>query len=246
MIEKQEEIKKKIEEKEQMKIEKQIEITNNIALQALKKEINIEELIKHEEAEREAREEKEMLITIENEKRKKECLIKAIKEREIENQYNLKTKEATEQMENIKKETNQQIAIRRTQLKQQLENARKTAERKKNKLKQQLTTVRYEMASEMSKIYKKGDKSKCIEAANSTEKRNIYCSAAFTDDYSSLLECNEGTEFCTTCCDFEFGEFYQSDRQDCYKAVCKAEQTSISETPDVRGKWVWHEAINPK
>jgi hypothetical protein len=207
--------------------------------------MNIEELIKKEEAEREAREEKEMLKTIEEEKKKKECLIKAIKEREVENQYNLKAKEANDQLEIIRKQANEQINIRRIQLKQQLEASRKTAERKKSKLKQQLATVRYEMANEMSKIYRKGDKAKCTEATTFPDKRKLYCSAAFTDDYSSLVECNEGTEFCTTCCDFEFGEYYQSERQDCYKAVCKTEQTANS-TPDVQGRWIWHESINPK
>ena len=166
----------------------------------------------------------------------------------MENQNNIKAKEANEQMEIIKKQANEQINIRRIQLKQQLETARKNAERKKGKLKQQLATVRYEMASEMSKIYRKGDKAKCIDAANSPDKRKAYCSAAFTDDYNSLVECNEGTEFCTTCCDFEFGEYYQSDRQDCYKAVCKIEQTANIENtiPQTSGRWIWQEAINPK
>ncbi len=246
-MEREKEIKKKVEEKEEVKIEKQIEVTNNVALQAIQKEINLEELIRKEEAEREAREEKEILITIEEEKKKSECLVKAIKERELENQYNLRTKEATDQMEKIKQEASIQISVRRSQLKKQIEALRKNADRKKIKLKQQLATVRYTMANEMTKAYKKGDKLKCVNAISSAEQRKIYCSVAFSEDYSLYTECLEGSEFCTTCCDSEFGEFYVNDRQDCYKATCSivldASKIKNNETL-ATGRWIWHESIN--
>jgi hypothetical protein len=131
--------------------------------------------------------------------------------------------------------------MKRAQLKLQLEAAKKTAERKRSKLKQQLSTIRYEMAQEMTKVYKKGDKNKCIEASNSVELRKNYCTASLTEDYSALQDCIDGTDFCTMCCDLEFGEFYQGDREDCYKATCKSKKETM-----FQGRWVWQEAINPQ
>jgi hypothetical protein len=183
-------------------------------------------------------------MTIEEEKKKKECLVKAIKERELENQNNLKEKEAVEHLEKIKKETSEQITMKRAQLKLQLEAAKKSAERKRTKLKQQLTSIRYEMAQEMTKVYKKGDKNKCIEASKSAEVRKTYCTASYTEDYSALQDCIEGTDFCTMCCDFEYGEFYQADRDECYKATCKFKSETTTTT--MQGRWVWQEAINPQ
>lgn len=228
LLEREAEIKRKAKEKEEIKFKKQIEATHNIALQAIKKEINIEELIRKEEEERQSREEKELFRTIEEEKKKKECLIKAIKERKLENQYNTKEKEALQHMEKIKKEASEEIAKRRNELKLQIENTRKAAERKKNKLKQQLTTIRYEMAQEMNKIYKKGDMNKCIEASKSEENRKTYCSSSFIEDYSAYSDCNEGNDFCTICCDFEYGEFYLDMREGCYKACNNATEKSAS------------------
>ena len=43
-----------------------------------------------------------MREAIEAEKKKSECLVKAIKERKLENQYNLRAKEAEEEVKNIK------------------------------------------------------------------------------------------------------------------------------------------------
>lgn len=55
---------------EEMKLESSIRNTNKVALQAIRKEVNIEELIKQEELEREKREEQIILKRIEEEKKK--------------------------------------------------------------------------------------------------------------------------------------------------------------------------------
>ena len=51
-------MKKKVAQKEDEKINEVIKDTNKIALQAIQKEMNLEDIIRKEEAEREAREEK--------------------------------------------------------------------------------------------------------------------------------------------------------------------------------------------
>merc|ERR1712032_1172199 len=51
---------------------------------------------------------------INSEKRKEECLMKAIKEKEIENQYNIAKSQAEHAIQKITKETQTQIASRLT------------------------------------------------------------------------------------------------------------------------------------
>jgi len=66
----QDEMKRKAQDGEDKKLAVEIKQTNKVALQAIQKEINLEEMIKLEEEEREKKEESEMLIKIEDEKKK--------------------------------------------------------------------------------------------------------------------------------------------------------------------------------
>jgi hypothetical protein len=251
VVDREKEIKKKMEEKEEIKIEKQIVDTNKLALKAIQKEINLEQMIKQEEEEKETREEQEILFQIQEEKKKSDCLNKAIKEKTLETQYNLKAKEAESEVEKIKEETAQQISTRRAQLNEVLRKYRQSASRKKMKLKQKLQNVRYEMAQQMGKAYKKGDSSKCSNALKSDTERKTYCTVAFSDDYNNYQTCLDGgSDFCVLCCEAEFGDFYANDRQECKKKVCEA--VSITKLPDPdkpknsnNGRWIWQDAMQP-
>ena len=242
-------MKKKVAQKEDEKINEVIKDTNKIALQAIQKEMNLEDMIRKEEAEREAREEKEIREAIEAEKRKSECLVKAIKERKLENQYNLRAKEAEEEVKHIKNVAAEQVNVRRSQLKNLIEDMRKKAERKKAKLKQQLQTVRNEMAQEMGKAYKKGDISRCEKGMKSDEDRKVYCSATFLEDFSNYSTCLEGgEEFCLICCETEFGDFYLGERQECIKSICGnrlsgSDLYKNAASTGVDGRWIWQEAV---
>lgn len=66
----QETMKRKAQETEEMKLETKIKSTSKVALQAIQKEVNLEELIKKEELEREKKEEEFMMKKIDEEKKK--------------------------------------------------------------------------------------------------------------------------------------------------------------------------------
>merc|ERR1712032_1357941 len=125
------------------------------------KELNLEAMIQEEKIEREKQ---EIQANIDKERKKRECVMKAIKERELENQYNLHASEAQKQIQNIKKETAQQVLIRRNALNSKLRLIRQKAEREKAKLKQKLQGERNAMAEEMENKFKKGDINKCLIA----------------------------------------------------------------------------------
>jgi hypothetical protein len=263
LLDREKQIKQKIEEKDENKIQSVIADTNKVALKAIQKEMNLEQMIKQEEEDKESREEKEIMFQIDQEKRKSECLALAIKERTIENQYNLRASEADEEVKKIKDETANQITVRRNQLNEGLKKLKQNSARKKMKLKQKLQNVRFEMAKEMGKAYKKGDASRCEKAMNSESDRKTYCSVAYVEDYSSYSTCIEGgEEFCQMCCETEFGDFYVNDRQSCLKKFCKnysdkTQGTANSSAPTqqansnvstqpANGRWLWQEALQPQ
>ena len=245
LAERETEVKKEIEHEEEQKIESQISTTNKVALQAIQKELNLEALVRQEEMEREKKEETVMMEKIEEEKKKSECLMKAIKERQLENQFNIRAKEAEEQVKDIKKVAADQVQIRRSMLKTQIKEMRKKYQHNREKLSQQLSTVRLQMADTMNKVYKKGDSNRCREGLGNKQSQVTYCQANFMDDYSQLENCKEGEDFCRVCCDNEFGEMNMNDREECYRSLCQTNGNSnLSPTEAVKkagknGRWIW-------
>jgi len=67
--------------------------TNQVAMQAIQKELSLEDMIQQEEEEKEQeKNERELTLQVEEEKDKEACLLKQIKEKELEDQYNIKKK----------------------------------------------------------------------------------------------------------------------------------------------------------
>lgn len=63
-------VKKQAEADDQIALENTVQKTNDVALQAIKKELNLEAMIKQEEAQREQQEEANILKRIEDEQKK--------------------------------------------------------------------------------------------------------------------------------------------------------------------------------
>jgi len=169
--------------------------------------------------------------------------MKAIKEKQLENQYNLRQKETLEAISNIKKAAIMEVQVRRNNLKKIIEEMRKKQKRKTSGLSQKLQSVRYEMAQQMGKAYKKGDAGNCEKIGFGTESqekkqmRKHYCVANFSEDFVKYQDCLEGDDFCHMCCDSEYGEFYIGERENCYKSACI--KNSAPEPVKQDGRWIW-------
>jgi hypothetical protein len=244
LLEEQEkELKRKLEEKENNELDNVVKSTNQISLQAIQKELNLEDMIKKEEAEREAQEEADILQSIEQEKKKSECILKVIRERKLDNQYNLRVKQAEEEVQNIKKSTAQQVVVRRSQLKNAILQMRNKSKKRKQDLQNKLQSVRLAVAQEMGNAYKKGDINNCIKAVSGENNQMLYCKANFMEDYNGLQNCKDGNDFHTVCCDNEFGEFHAGDRQKCYQVIENLIKNKVQNPMDSFGKWVWQDGV---
>jgi len=255
MDEAQDDVKKRAQKSEEKKLATHVTKTNAVALQAIQKEINIEEMIKNEEVERERKEEQLMNQRIEGEKDKQKCLVKAIKEKQLENQYNIRQKDTEKAVSNIKKAAAQAVVKRRADLKKLIANMKKKQLRKTNSLAVKLQTVRNSMASDMGKAYKKGSALVCKEIGNGTEdgnggslekveKRKHYCIASFSENYAMYQTCLDSDDFCHVCCDNEFGEFFMNDRESCYTASCDADAPpKVEDAKDTSGRWIWQNQV---
>jgi len=133
------------------------------AMVAIKKELNIDGLLEKEELERETKEQEEIRASIKKEKQKDECLIKSIKEKEIEDQFNQEKFDKDKEVATIADNAKKDILQKRQLVKVKIMNMRKRAERKKQLLNDQLSNMRNEMAGSLGNINKLGDSSKCFK-----------------------------------------------------------------------------------
>jgi len=235
LIEIHEKNKEKAEENEEKKMDKDVKNCNTVALKAIEKELNVEEMIRREEILREKKEEAEMEKRIKQEESRSECLSKAIKEKELENQFNQKEEESLETMKNIKTAALKEVQHRRVNLKKIIAEMRDKQKRKQVGLANRLQAVKFRMAKKMSAAYKKGNMQNCVKAkkGQNEQVRKNYCIANFSDDILQFQECNASDDFCHLCCDNEFGNFNQNERKMCYKAACADPETEDLNASDM-------------
>merc|ERR1712222_281136 len=122
----------------------------------------LEDLLEKEEASREEDETSTFTRQINSEKRKEECLMKAIKEKEIENQYNIAKFQAEHAIQKITKETQTQITKQRENIAKKIIEMRNKQKRKKAQLKSEIMTIRTQIAARLQNINRVGSTATCL------------------------------------------------------------------------------------
>merc|ERR1711957_362237 len=102
-----------------------------------------------EESSREEEENSGFTKEIEGEKKKEQCLMKAIKEKEIENQYNIAKASAERAVEKITTETKKQITQQRENITKKIIEMRNRQKRKKAQLRSEVMTIRTQIAARL-------------------------------------------------------------------------------------------------
>jgi len=227
-------IKEKLDVFTNNKMEKKIKRTHKTAMKALKKEAAMERLIQNEEKERYDKEERYLKSVINKEKKKRDCLDKALKNRELEDERNRKSKEAENTINLIKMEAAKQVAKKRDSLKKKIEAIKKKAKRRRRLLESQLQKVRGQMAKSLMNANRYGDWKLCKNARGIKEKVVKYCDANFIDNFVKNQQCKDPEDFCYVCCENEYGNMYIKQRDKCYDMCDALAKQDLS-----NGEWIW-------
>jgi hypothetical protein len=91
------------------------------------------------------------------------------------------------------------------------------------------------LTKNMIKAEKKGDMKKCKLIKNQRDRDN-YCNKNFVENIYLNLDCKKESDFCTICCENEFGEMHQKEREICY-AQCEIKVHFQKKG----GKWIYVE-----
>lgn len=226
---------KKQKEKEIEEKELTLKKTHKLALQALQKQINYEGMIKKEEQAREDEEIEKLEAEILKEKEKQSCAMKRIKEKEIENQYNIRSDDVDVEDEELRKKVQDQIIEYRNNLKNKLKQMQKITNRKKQKLKDELKSLRNSFSKQM--MVQKGKAENCIYVLQNKDNYKDYCLRMFPNSPEDFGKCLSSNNPCNSCCEHEFSETYLADRKKCFTDICANKRNFKN------GRWVWEEDL---
>jgi len=196
----------------------------DMGYRVLNKEMNIESLLKKEEQQREELELKNLLAKIRAEKRKKECMDKKIRERELEDKKLLAERDNKAEISKIKKDISLDIELKRRELKRQIEFMRRRSKRKAAALESELQGIKSKMGKNLMRASKMGLISNCRKGKKTPMARETYCNANFVEDYIKNSDCKTDEEFCYMCCENEFGNMFLRKREQCYDMCDKNEK----------------------
>jgi len=211
-----------LDEKQRKENEKTLKLAMLISLKTLEKERTYEERLEQEELLRERKEDEVIKKEYQCEEMKKTNLLKAlIINRDAENQNKLKLKEKLTEIENelkLKLVTNRNNTMRKINL------LRLSHERKKNKLRMQISEMRKTLNQSVLEAERIGDSTNCINSLlNLTFTQ--YCSLNFTKDPETLTQCKVKDNFCYICCENEFGEMHKDERENCLESCQKINES---------------------
>lgn len=209
--EKELKLQKQAEEEEVRNAEEKI---NSMELEAIQKEFNLEELIEKDEQQREKAEEERIRQEIEKEKEKRECLLRNIREKEIENQFNMMKDSEVTDLNEQKKKAREDIIKKRKELNDKIRDMKRRAARRMRMLRQELKGVKSNINDQVKGAYKKGGYN-----CSFTPGDKIYCKAKFTTNPESYGNClrsvNSKEDWCGICCNNEIGTMFPNERHKC-------------------------------
>jgi len=214
---KAEAVKKTFEEEEKKKLEKKIHQFRKMSFSAMEKELRLEDLLEKEEESREQGESETLEQQISQEKKKEQTLIKAIREKELESQLNVAKSQAEKAILDIRKNTQAQILKQRQLVAKKIIEMRQKRKRKDADLKNQILTIRSNIADRLKNINRKGDQGQCLDFKNIES----YCNKYFADSFVKMGDCKTKESFCYVCCENEFGELHVLERDQCYTSCDK-------------------------
>lgn len=220
---------------------KQVTKTQNLGFAAIQKEMQLENLIKNEEKEKEDQEITTLLKKIEKEKEKEQCLHNTIKERDLDAEFVSEKRAAEQEIKEIKEEIHKQVEVKRANMKKLIEQMRGKAAMRKTALEAELSGLRQKMATEMLKASKNGDMEKCKKGIVDVEARDTYCNVSYIDDFVRNSDCKTDEDFCYMCCESEFGNMFIDRRESCYNMCDTNEQKKPAASPPTKGDgpWMW-------
>lgn len=195
--------------------------TQKLGLKALQKEMQLENLIKNEEKQKEELELASIAKKIAAEKEKADCLNHSIKQRDLDASIVNDRRSAENEIKVIQAEAVAEVKNKRAKMKKLIAMMRAKAALRKSAMMAELQALRAKMAENMAKSSKIGNIKFCRKGRTDISFRGDYCDKNYVDDFITNGDCKSNENFCYMCCETEFGNMHIDKREKCY-GMCDA------------------------
>lgn len=165
---------------------------------------------------------------LDDEDYRKHCLEREIKRKAKIKQMEKHTLDMGNRVKLLQQQASLQVQSSRSNLIQRIEAMKRSAERRRRDAKRKMMMIRSSMAESLLKENKMGKIEFCFP--NQTiDEREKYCRRNFhVDDPEKENDCLESTfDYCSVCCENEFGSNHEELRSKCY-TMCDEEEQNIA------------------
>jgi hypothetical protein len=203
------------QEKEKTEMEKIISRTQQIALQALEKEIKVENLIEKEEELKHKKQQEEFLEKLEKVRLQKEMINKALMEKKKQADLYTNKLAIKKKIKQITDQVKREVIKIREDLRARLMAKKRDESRKTELVMNRISDLKKDISNELLKASKNGKIDECNPDRKNEDIIN-YCKINYADDFTKMNECVQNDKFCYMCCECEFGDLHLEKRSFCY------------------------------
>jgi hypothetical protein len=203
------------QEKEKEQMEKIISRTQQMALQAMEKELKVENMIEKEEEERQKQQEETFKKDYEKIKAQKELINQALEQKKKQADLYSHKLLVKKKIKQISEQVKREVMRQREDMKLRILAKQKDLERKKELIQNKIQDVKEGISKELIKASKNGNAEEC-DPERPNEQIIKYCRVNFDTDYKKMNQCVQGDNFCYMCCESEFGDLHLEGRSNCY------------------------------
>ena len=217
--------KQEVVRNEETELQQKVHKVEQMSVEAIQKELKMEEMLEKEEEEKDRQEEEQLELVIGQEKQKQDCLMKSVREKQLEDQMNIRKIEAEDRIQQIQLKAREQIKINRTILQRKLLDMKSKKERHKHELQKQIMTIKLDTTKNLVKMQRKLSVDTCGTYLD-VEKKTAFCKTIDVEDQFECMNLSKQTLpninkiFCEFCCETNIGSLHQVDREECIKSHC--------------------------
>jgi hypothetical protein len=189
--------------------------TQKLAIQAMEKELKMENMIEHQEELKGKQIEEEMNQKLLKVKEQQELITKALEEKKKEAEiYNTKLSLKT-RLKQMTQQFKDQIQKVRDDLKLRLQEKKSQDMRNIEAYENKINEAKKIITKDLLQANHRGNYEEC-DPDHPDSKRIAYCNEHYKSDERKREDCKKQDKFCTLCCQSEYGDLHLEDRTDCY------------------------------
>jgi hypothetical protein len=202
-------------EKEKDQMEHVILKTQQLALQAIEKELKVENLIEKEEELKQKKLEEQVNNEFEKIKKQKDLINQALQEKKKQADIYASKLMIKKKIKQISQQVQREVIKIREDLKARILSKQRDEKRKRELIQNKINSLKSDISKNLLKASKNGDSQEC-NPERPAEEIVEYCKVNYESDNNKMNECVMNDNFCYMCCESEYGDLHLESRSVCY------------------------------